>query len=343
MKLSIVVPVYNMAGEGKLNYCLDSLLNQTIDAASYEIIPVDDKSTDHSLEVLRGYEKKYPGRIRVIASPENRRQGGAKNLGIRAAKGEWLGIIDSDDWIAPDMYEKLLRRAWETGADVVGCDYTLVHAHTMEIGKTVQNNTDDQTGILDEAKHKKLFMRSGSMVIKIVKRQMVVDHELWFPEHIFYEDNCSSPLWMLYARQFEKVNEPLYYYYQHDTSTVHHVSEERCMDRMRALELLLEECRKRNLYDNYREELEGKFGELYLKNTLFSYMQGDQPKHIKFLKMLQKGMKDAFPEFEKNRYYGDLADTEEKKLINYFSRSVYFFFFYYKVLYFYRRLRTLLS
>ena len=148
----------------------------------------------------------------MIPSPENRRQGGAKNLGIKAAKGEWLGIIDSDDWIAPDMYEKLLRKAEETGADVVGCDYTLVQEHTMEIGKTVQNNTDDQTGVLDEERYKKLFMRSGSMVIKIVKRQMVVDHELWFPEHIFYEDNCSSPLWMLYSSHFEKVNEPLYYH-----------------------------------------------------------------------------------------------------------------------------------
>jgi len=337
MKLSIVVPVYNMAGDGKLKYCMDSLLSQTLPEDAYEVIPVDDKSTDNSLEVLRMYEKKYPERVHVIASPENRRQGGAKNLGIKAAKGEWLGIIDSDDWIAPDMYEKLLNRAEETGADVVGCDYTLVQEHTMKIGTTIQNNTDDQTGILDEERYKKLFMRPGSMVIKIVKRQMVVEHELWFPEHIFYEDNCASPLWMIHAKHFEKVNEPLYYYYQHETSTVHHVSEERCMDRMKALELLLEECKTRGFYETYREELEGKFAELYLKNTLFSYMQGEQPKHLSFLKKISAGMKSTFSEYQNNEYYQQIADREEKKLMRLFSKSVFVFMIYYRLLYFYRK------
>lgn len=340
MKLSIVVPVYNMAGEGKLNYCMDSLLNQTLPHEDYEIIPVDDKSTDSSLEILKDYERKHQDRVHVIASSENRRQGGAKNLGIKEAKGEWLGIIDSDDWISPDMYEKLLKKAEETGADAVGCDYTLVQEHTMKPGKTVQNNTDDQTGVLDEARFKKLFMRSGSMVIKIVKRQMVVENELWFPEHIFYEDNCASPLWMLHCKHFEKVNEPLYYYYQHETSTVHHVSEERCMDRMKALELLVEECKKRNLYEKYQEELEGKFAELYLKNTLFSYMQGDQPKRLTFLKKLRKGMLERFPTFEKNMYYEKIADQEEKKLLHYYKQSVLFFYCYYKLLYFYRKKRN---
>ena len=99
MKLSVIVPVYNMAAEGKLNYCLDSLVNQTID--DYEIIAVDDCSTDNSLEILRTYEIKYPDKLKVIASSVNRKQGGAKNLGLEAAKGEWIGFIDSDDWIEP--------------------------------------------------------------------------------------------------------------------------------------------------------------------------------------------------------------------------------------------------
>jgi len=77
MKLSIVVPVYNMVEGGKLKFCMDSLLNQAME--DYEIIAVDDKSTDDSLMILREYEKKYPQKVKVIASPENRRQGGAKN------------------------------------------------------------------------------------------------------------------------------------------------------------------------------------------------------------------------------------------------------------------------
>ena len=105
MQLSIIVPVYNMAADGKLNFCLDSLIGQTI--TDYEIIAVDDCSTDRSLDILKEYEAKYPDKFRAIHSPVNKRQGGAKNIGIREAKGEWIGFIDSDDWVVPEFYERL--------------------------------------------------------------------------------------------------------------------------------------------------------------------------------------------------------------------------------------------
>ena len=97
MKLSIIVPVYNMASDGKLNYCLDSLAAQTI--SDYEVITVDDASTDESFSILQEYEKKYPGKFKAVHSKVNKRQGGAKNIGLSLAKGEWIGFIDSDDWI----------------------------------------------------------------------------------------------------------------------------------------------------------------------------------------------------------------------------------------------------
>ena len=105
MKLSIIVPVYNMAEGNKLRYCLDSLVNQTI--ADYEIIAVDDASTDNSFEILKEYESKYPWKFKAIQSFENKKQGGARNLGLDNAKGTWVGFVDSDDWVAYDMYEKL--------------------------------------------------------------------------------------------------------------------------------------------------------------------------------------------------------------------------------------------
>ena len=117
MKLSIIVPVYNMAADHRLNWCMDSLVNQTIE--DYEIIAVDDCSTDDSLNILRNYEKEYPQKVKVIASPVNKKQGGAKNLGLAQAAGEWIGFIDADDWVTPDFYEKLLKKAQETGADMV--------------------------------------------------------------------------------------------------------------------------------------------------------------------------------------------------------------------------------
>ena len=93
MKLSIIVPVYNMASDGKLNYCLDSLAAQTI--SDYEVITVDDASTDESFSILLEYEKKYPGKFKAVHSEVNKRQGGAKNIGLSLAKGEWIGFIES--------------------------------------------------------------------------------------------------------------------------------------------------------------------------------------------------------------------------------------------------------
>ena len=102
---------------------------------------MDDKSTDNSLEILRTYEQKYGNKIKVIASPENMRQGGAKNLGLDAAKGQWIGFVDSDDWVAEDMFTRLLQKAEETGADVVGCDYLRTDKTGLEEGIAINNNT----------------------------------------------------------------------------------------------------------------------------------------------------------------------------------------------------------
>ena len=329
MKVSIIVPVYNMAADGKLEYCLDSLVHQTI--TDYEIIAVDDASTDNSLEILKRYEKQYPEKVKVVHYEVNRRQGGAKNRGLQEATGEWIGFVDSDDWVSPDYYEKLLHRAEETGADMVGCDYNLVEEHTMQVGRIVQNNTLDQTGVLDQEKHKSLLMRPGSMVIKIYRHSVIRENSLEFPEGIFYEDNCAGPLWSLYFTHFEKVEEPLYYYYQHQASTVHFITEQKCRDRMEAAMLLHKECVKRGFLDTYGPEIEYRFTELYYVITLFTYLAGVKHPKLSFIKELRKGMVETFPHFQQNAYYREKTGAEEQKLIAMQAKSDVLFFWYYRL------------
>lgn len=338
MRLSVIVPVYNMAAERKLNYCMDSLVNQTID--DYEIIAVDDASTDNSLEILQEYANMYPGKVKVIACPVNRRQGGAKNEGLKVATGEWLGFIDSDDWVVPDYYEKLITRAEETDADVVGCDYSLVHTHTLETGEIVQVNTSDQTGALDTEKRRKLLLRPGSMVVKIFRHSVIRENNLRFPENIFYEDNCASPLWWLYFTRFERVEEPLYFYYQHENSTVHRISEQRCRDRMRAEEIFLEECEKRGFLEMYEREIEYSFTQLFFTNTLFTYMQGEKHPKLSFVRELREAVDRRFPDFQKNEYYRELTGAEEQRLIAMQGQSNAKFYWYYRLKLLVRRLRS---
>ena len=114
-KLSVIVPVYNV--ERSLERCVDSILNQT--AENLELILVDDGSTDSSGAMCDTYAKKYEN-IRV----HHKANGGltsAWKAGLALATGEYTGFVDSDDWIDPDMYERMLTLAEQEDADVTVC------------------------------------------------------------------------------------------------------------------------------------------------------------------------------------------------------------------------------
>lgn len=338
MKLSIIVPVYNMASDGKVNYCIDSLLNQTLQD-DYEIIAVDDCSSDDSFSVLKGYEEQYPGKVVALKTPVNKKQGGARNLGMEHAKGEWIGFMDGDDWAHPTMYEKLLKKAEDTGADVVGCQYHFTDEHSLKIGKVMVNNTMDQCGSLTEEQYGKLIRKCGSMVIKIYRHDVIIDKKLHFPENMFYEDNAAGPLWMLSFKHFELVDEPLYYYYQHDTSTVHTVTKERCENRMKAAELFLSWMKEYGYYETYRLEIEAQFTVIFYVNTLFSYVQATKHPDPKFVQEIRDRMRGYFPDFLNNPYVQELYDAEQKKLMRMHMEHPRRYITYAKLLQNYRRIR----
>ncbi|MCI8946283.1 MAG: glycosyltransferase [Lachnospiraceae bacterium] len=341
MKLSVIVPFYNMAKDGKLKYCMDSLIHQTM-IGDMEILAIDDCSQDNTYGLLQEYEREYPGLVRALQTPENRKQGGARNLGLCMAQGEWIGFMDGDDWAAETMYEKLLRRAMETGADMVGCDLHETCEHSMKIGKIINANTMDQTGVLGKEQYRKLMLNPCSMVIKIYRKDVIDHYHLRFPEGIFYEDNCAGPVWMLHFKHFEKVEEPLYYYYQDGVSTTHCISEAKCRDRMKAGELLVEQCRAYGFYEPYLKELEFAFAKLYYVNTLFTYVIGVPHAKLRFLEELRRGMLRTFPDFRKNAYFLREYDREQKKLVNLHMKSSLVFLLYYRALTGYRRLRGML-
>ena len=119
-KISIIVPAYNIAAW--LPRCLDSILGQTYQ--NLEVIVVDDGSTDHTGDILERYAA-MDARIR----PLRKANGGvtsARLEGIRYADGEWIGFVDGDDEIEPDMYERLMGNALKYSADISHCGYQMV-------------------------------------------------------------------------------------------------------------------------------------------------------------------------------------------------------------------------
>ena len=108
---SIIIPVYNV--EQYLQDCLNSVVKQYY--IDYELICVNDGSTDGSLVVLEEYQQKYP-QITII-SQQNKGLSAARNAGIQAAKGDYLFFLDSDDWIEPNTLEMLARK--QSGEDLI--------------------------------------------------------------------------------------------------------------------------------------------------------------------------------------------------------------------------------
>ncbi len=115
-KVSIVLPIYNVSEY--LRKSLNSLVKQTLQ--EIEIICINDGSTDNSLEIVKEYAKR-DNRI-VVVDKKNEGQGIARNLGINMAKGEYIGFVDPDDWVKPDMYEKMYNQAKKFSSEIVICD-----------------------------------------------------------------------------------------------------------------------------------------------------------------------------------------------------------------------------
>ncbi len=337
MKLSIIVPVYNMVADEKLEFCLNSLVNQTL--SDYEIIAVNDASTDDSLIVLNWYKDHYPDKFKVIDLKENVRQGGAKNAGLDVATGEYIGFVDSDDFIKSDMFSKMLAKAEDTGADVVGCDYCITYEHNYDLGTVVENSKDDQIGVLNEEKHKSLILDPGSLVVKIYKRELFEEPKLRFPQKIFYEDNAVATRLFVRAKHFEYVKEALYFYYQHNQSTVHIVTEERCNNRLDSMRLMYDMAKDDGSLEAYHDEIEFRFLNLFYQNTLFSYMQGVKKIRAAFIRKLGKEMKEKFPDFQNNPYYLTRVNGEERKFMALQQKSTILFICYYKFVYFVRRMK----
>ena len=116
-KVSVIIPVYKT--EKYLRECLDSVINQTL--RDMEIICVNDGSPDNSLQILEEYAQK-DNRIKII-NQENQGLSEARNNGIKVANGEYIGFLDSDDYVSLNFYENLYNRGQETEADIVVCEY----------------------------------------------------------------------------------------------------------------------------------------------------------------------------------------------------------------------------
>lgn len=209
--VSVIVPFYN--AEKYLEKCMTCILCQTL--KNMEIILVNDASTDHSLGIAKVYQQKYPDRVILIDSQVNQGAGGARNLGVAVATGEYIGFVDSDDLLEPTMYEKLYLKALQKNYDIVDCGY-----YNQENDSAIIHTADELTGILDDKKRSALIVSGGYIVSKIFHRRLFEQDGWQFRKHVILEDSDFMTYFFATAESIGNVKEVLYYYrYIEDSSS----------------------------------------------------------------------------------------------------------------------------
>lgn len=281
--VTVCVPVYN--NEEYVGQCLDSIINQTL--KDIEIICVDDGSTDRSLDVLREYAQRDE-RIKVYAQEVNKGVGAARNLAIAKATGEFMSFIDSDDFIALDMYEKLYTRAKERGADIAMCDVYLY----SDGGRV--NKRKWFTPIEGKATPETLY-KNTQPTNKIVTLDLIRQEQFGFLEG--NSDGVYVDL-MVAANQITSVHEQMYTYRIRANSLSSDFRVKNILESVASCELLIKNCK------NYKEYYEFKLIEALLQLLMVSIKENNKETYQSakaYLKRL---------DFRKNKYLYSLLKNE---------------------------------
>lgn len=215
-RVSVVVAAYNVAPY--LSQCLDSLAHQTLKGV--EIIVVDDASTDATPEIIEDYRARYPN-IHVIRCARNCGLATVRNIGLRAARGEYVALTDGDDWAETRMCEVMYRRAREDDADVLIADTTVLYDDAKTFGQFFDQNIRRslparlRTMPFELASEPRVLLLEPVAWTKMYKRSFLERHGLRFEDGMnSYEDMCFHFSVLLKARRIALIDDPVSFYRQ---------------------------------------------------------------------------------------------------------------------------------
>ena len=256
-KVSVILPVYNV---GKyLRQSLDSLINQTL--KDIEIICVNDGSTDDSYDILEEYKEK-DSRIKIIHK-ENKGTGAARNDGLRLATGECIGFVDPDDWVKPNMFERLYQEIKEKNLDIVMCmpdGYDEKNAVNAPFPYFVDANFEH---IIDDRifNWRDLSPFNYPMCVwnKLYTKKMFDDNNIDFAEGLDFEDHKVIFGTLLTAERMYFIREKLYVYRFNREGSVLTDNNRRLIDHIEIF----------NIVENLMKETWGYFPPYHLRMPTF--------------------------------------------------------------------------
>lgn len=230
--ISFCLPVYNVSGW--IEACVNSIVDQNLTGINYEIVCVDDCSTDDSLAVLKKLSMQNP-RVVVVASPENKGVSATRNTAIRSARGTFIWFVDPDDLLYPGAVERMYKAISESSQDVIIGNYMKVNedAKWSDFEKsdcectTVLVSSKDNIGAKDAQRTNNGYGMCSSCC-GIFRRSFLVENNLYFRENIHFQED--TVFYYEFTRRTEQVlssNCLCYLYRQRRSSAIHARNDER--------------------------------------------------------------------------------------------------------------------
>lgn len=306
-KLSIIVPVYGV--EKYIDKCLNSLVKQSL--KEIEIIVVNDGTKDNSQKIVDKYVKKYPDKIKSYIK-ENGGQGSARNYGLKKASGEYIGYVDSDDFVEKDMYKKLYNKAKENNYDIVVCG-------NYNVSEDYQNKNIDAFINNYNTDLENIFFGKMAVWNKIYKRDILIKNKLEFKEKVWYEDLAFTLKAIMNSNTFAFIDEPLYDYLIREGSTMNNSNVKRNLEILDAFNDILS-----YIQHNKKEEYFSKIEFLAIDHIYISAIvrvlkaEADDKVKRETINKLIDYMNKKFPNYKNNKYINTLSKNRKiiYKLIN---------------------------
>lgn len=300
--ISVIIPCYNV--EAYIDRCMESLVQQTIGVERLELILVNDASTDGTLDKLQKWESLYPDSVKVITYDTNIRQGGARNVGLNYATADYIGYVDSDDWVERDMYETLYHYAMQGNYDMVKGKF-IRDKGTGAVRLNQKPRVDSQYEFEKIGSFYRMNITEygnngeyGAICTGIYKKSILIDNHIFFPEGIAYEDNYWGMIMKLYIKNLYIVDRVVYHYFCNINSTVTSKNALHQLDRLDIELRVLETYKELGAFDLFYYDLEKNFIQMFYLNTLFIvFTRFDYLPDI--MNMMIETVKTIFPDYKK--------------------------------------------
>ncbi len=283
--LSFVVPVYNVSPF--LGRCLDSIINQTY--TSFEIVAVDDGSTDNSADILAQYEEKYPDFIRVFRK-ENGGLSDARNYGLERARGRYIAFVDSDDFIHPTFAEKTVQKMEEEGLDLLFFDFYYHYDQKDDVYVSSRKHFSNNMA-------KEALVSPPMAWMRLYKRELL--SQAPFQKGIFYEDLEMTPGMILTCPCIGHLPEALYYYYQREGSIMSQaVFSPKLLDIFSVCDSIYQRFSQAGRLEEYRDEIEYLYLEHLFRSAALRF--ASLPERKELFQRLRNTVEEKFPHWRKN-------------------------------------------